>query len=143
MNLVELAEWDVVNGFPCIAAVITDRNAAVLSVPPALRIFLTEPERVKVNVSAARNLTKRLASINRSEQARSDRVDMILVRRIDAHAGVIKPTGDDVSVLRLEFERLTAIVGAIKRSVFGFNNHVNDVRITGRDANADAAHQFR
>src|SRR5690242_1119397 len=61
MNLVELADRDVVNGFPRLAAIVTDRNAAVLSLPHPFRILRIEPERVKVDVSAAGDRAKSLS----------------------------------------------------------------------------------
>ncbi len=46
-------------------------------------------------------------------------------------------------MLRDHAKRFAAIVGAIKRSVLRFDDCVNDVWITRRDANADASHQLR
>jgi hypothetical protein len=60
VNLVELAQRNVVDRFPRFAAVVSDRDAAVLSVPHSFRVLRIEPERVKVDVRAAGDRTKRL-----------------------------------------------------------------------------------
>ena len=55
VNLIELAQRDVVNSFPRFAAVVRDADAAVLAVPHSFRVFRIDPERVKVDVTAARD----------------------------------------------------------------------------------------
>src|SRR5215212_4154285 len=70
MNLIELAQWNVVNSFPRFAAVVTDGNSTVLPVPHPFRVLWIEPQRVEVDVCAASDGTKGLASVNGSEQSR-------------------------------------------------------------------------
>src|SRR5215208_2668186 len=53
MNLIELAQRNVVNSFPRLAAVITDSDPAVLTVPHPFRVLWIEPQRVEVDVCAA------------------------------------------------------------------------------------------
>ena len=64
MNLIKLAERNVVNGFPRFAAVVSDSDAAILPVPHSFRVLRIEPERVEVDVRAAGDRAKRLAAID-------------------------------------------------------------------------------
>src|SRR5829696_3054066 len=52
MNLIELAQRNVVNSFPRLTAVVTDSNSTVLPVPHPFRVLWIEPQRVEVDVCA-------------------------------------------------------------------------------------------
>src|SRR5215203_5911180 len=104
MNLVKLAQRHVINSFPRFAAVVSDTDTAVLPMPHSFWIFRIDPECVEVDMAAAGDRTKSLASVNGREQRRRNCKDAVLVCWIDADGCVVKTARDDIRILRDHFE---------------------------------------
>src|SRR5688572_30797643 len=87
----------------------------------------------------AGNRSESLSSVDGNEKAGSHRVDSILIGRIDSHSRVIKTPRDYSRFFGNLSEGFAAIVGAIKRSLLGFNNRIDDIGVAGRDSYANAS----
>src|SRR5436190_18666539 len=98
---------------------------------------------MKIYVRLAGDRAECLAAIDRSEQRGGDREDMVFISGIDTNASVVKTARDDARFFRNHLPVLAAIIRAIEGTFLCFQNGVNDIGITWRDTDADAADLFR
>src|SRR5689334_13836614 len=138
-NLVELADRNVADPLPGFAAIVADRNPAILPLPHAIRILRINPHGVVVAVSGGGDAADGPAAVDGGREAHADGVDAILVGGVDGEVAVVEAASHDHRILGHHAEVVAPIVAAIERAFARFADHVHHVGIRRRHAHADPA----
>ncbi|GBC90703.1 hypothetical protein HRbin14_01449 [bacterium HR14] len=141
-HLIELPQRDVANHIPCGAPIHRERQPAVVTVPHPVGVGGVNPERMVVGMHARGDLFTGAPAVDGHAQLGCQEVEPVLVFGVYAHVGVVETARDDVGFPRDEAESFALIVGAKQRAVVRFGNHIDHIRVAGRDFDADAPHQF-
>src|SRR5580692_11564329 len=110
VNLIKLRDGEIENGFPGFGAVVGYRNASVLADPDPAGIFWVHPDRMIVAVNSAGDSPPVTARIDAGHQLHADRINTILVGRIDGDVAIVKSAADHGGILGHHMKVVAAIV---------------------------------